>query len=187
MKKLEECTDIQFQKMLADYPKHGFNAFTPLIHAESNWALQTAYAILQNQADAKEVRNDSLVKWIRALNNSQDYGKLTRAYFSKIIRNKALDLLEKRKKEAAEKDKVPIGQDYDVENDELYEHQLKQLYHGLEQLKEPYRSMLRLELETDLTQAQIIQQLGLKYTESSITGVFRNCKNRLRTIIFKKS
>jgi RNA polymerase sigma factor (sigma-70 family) len=185
MKRLEACTLETFQAMLAAYPKNGLNVFTPLIHAESKWAFNIAYAILKKDADAEEVRNDSFVKWIRALNKSQDYGKLTRPFFKRIIENTSFDLLEKRKKEAAKSKNQPVETElYDVDNDILHENQLKKIYEGLEQLGAPCREMLLLNMKTKLSQAQIIQKLGLNYADASPSGIFRNCRNNLRAIIF---
>jgi RNA polymerase sigma factor (sigma-70 family) len=187
MKRLEECTSQRFQQMLADYPQNGFNAFTPLIHAESKWAFTTAYAILKNKEDAEDVRNDSLVKWIKTLNHTQDYGKLTRPFFYTIVQNTCFDWLEKRKKEAAKIEAAknnPETTEMDVQYEELHEHQLKQLYDGLKQLCERCRSMLLLELENQLSQSQILHQLNIEHAPTSVTGLFRNCRNRLRQIIF---
>jgi RNA polymerase sigma factor (sigma-70 family) len=189
MKRLEACTPQQFQQMLADYPQNGFNAFTPLIHAESKWAFTTAYAILKNKEDAEEMRNESLLKWIRALNHSKDAAKLTRAYLSQIVKNTCSDLLKKRKKEAEKSIAIINGgaaekEPYDVHCDELHEHHVKQLYDGIERLGEPCRSMMLLKLENELSQAEILEKLNIEHAPASVSGLFRNCRNRLHTLIF---
>ncbi|MEY4937582.1 MAG: hypothetical protein RIS64_3941 [Bacteroidota bacterium] len=186
MKKLEDFKLEQFQQMLDHYPINGFNAFTPLIHAESKWVFTTAYAILKNREDAEDVRNDSLVKWIQTLHQTQDYGKLTRPFLHTIIKNRCFDLFKKQKKVVDVKDVLEKEDGHNEEYalyGEIPDDKLKRIYDGVKKLCERCHSMLLLELETKLTQAQILQQLKIPHTPASISGLFRNCKNKLRKII----
>jgi DNA-directed RNA polymerase specialized sigma24 family protein len=183
----QQCTSEAFQKMLDNYPKKGLDAFTPLIIAERNWVFTTAYAMLKNKADAEEVRNESLVCWVRRLAVSKDYQKVNRAYLHTIVQNKVFDFFKKQKLkiEAYEPAIDDIRTETDTDTD-LWETKLDRINKGFDELPEPCKSMLLMNLNPNLTQRAIVQELNLNYAEAAITGVFRNCRNTLRAIIFEK-
>jgi RNA polymerase sigma factor (sigma-70 family) len=183
----QPCTSDEFEKMLADYPKKELNAFTPLILSESKWVFNLAYQMLQNGAEAEEVRNDSLVKWIRQLAVSKNYQNATRAYLHTTVKNTVFDLLKKQKLKIVEYEPVIHNTISSLEHEvRIGPEQFDQLNAGLDELEEPCRSMIEMELEDKMTQKAILETLKIQHTPASVSGHFRNCRDKLRGIIFKK-
>jgi RNA polymerase sigma-70 factor (ECF subfamily) len=151
-----------------------------LYHLYSKSMYNVAYRIVWDEDDASDVLQES---FISAFNNLDHYrGDATfGAWFKRIVINKSLNMLKRKKMEALPEDDrwdVPEEDAPDLEYDDLTVERVKR---AIEQLPEGYRSVLSLYLIEGYDHQEIGEILGV--SESTSKSQLNRAKNKLREFL----
>jgi RNA polymerase sigma-70 factor (ECF subfamily) len=141
------------------------------------------YRITGNEADAEDVLQEAFISAFRNLDSYRGDASFG-SWIKKIVINKAINVLKKRKWES-----MPDTDDLDVAADEPEQEYLPELgvekvKGAIEQLPDGYRSVLSLYLLEGYDHQEIGEIMGI--TESTSKSQLNRAKNKLKEILLKK-
>lgn len=121
---------------------------------ESHYRL--AYSYVKNPDDALDVIQESVCKAIQSAHTLKS-SEFIKTWYYRIIINTALDLLRKQKK------LIPVNDDTfaGLSSDESDPSEALDLYHALDRLPDPYRTVVVLRYFEDMTLEDIAEVTGL--------------------------
>lgn len=141
------------------------------------------YRITGNEADAEDVLQEAFISAFRNLESYRGDASFG-SWIKKIVINKAINLLKKRKLEA-----MPEDGEFDLpaeENDQEYMPELSvdKVKQTIQQLPDGYRSVLSLYLLEGYDHQEIGEIMGI--TESTSKSQLNRAKNKLKELLLKK-
>lgn len=141
------------------------------------------YRITGNEADAEDVLQEAFISAFRNLESYRGDASFG-SWIKKIVINKAINLLKKRKLEA-----MPDDGEFDVpaeETDQEYMPELSvdKVKQTIQQLPDGYRSVLSLYLLEGYDHQEIGEIMGI--TESTSKSQLNRAKNKLKELLLKK-
>jgi len=139
-----------------------------------------AYRILNNREDAEDILQEAFVDCFRNLNTFR-FESTFGAWLKKIIVNKCINQLKKKKIDLTLCENIPV----DIyEDDEEVTYDTTRIFKGIEMLPDGYRVILTLYLLEGYDHQEIAQILGI--TESTSKSQYSRAKDKLRNIILTK-
>jgi len=139
-----------------------------------------AYRILNNREDAEDILQEAFVDCFRSLNTFR-FESTFGAWLKKIIVNKCINQLKKKKIDLTLCENIPV----DIyEDDEEVTYDTTRIFKGIEMLPDGYRVILTLYLLEGYDHQEIAQILGI--TESTSKSQYSRAKDKLRNIILTK-
>lgn len=141
------------------------------------------YRITGNEEDAEDVLQEAFISAFRNLNSYRGDSSFG-SWVKKIVINKAINLLKKRKWEV-----MPENEEFDVPAAEpvpeyLPELQVETVRKAIVQLPDGYRSVLSLYLLEGYDHQEIAEIMGI--TESTSKSQLNRAKSKLRALLTKK-
>ncbi len=141
------------------------------------------YRITGSEADAEDVLQEAFISAFKSLQSYRGEASFG-SWIKKIVINKAINHVKKRKWEV-----MPEGEVFDVAADEpeqeyLPELSVEKVRHAIQQLPDGYRSVLSLYLMEGYDHQEIAEIM--KITESTSKSQLNRAKNRLRELLLKK-
>lgn len=141
------------------------------------------YRITGNEADAEDVLQESFISAFRNLDSYRGDASFG-SWIKKIVINKAINVLKKRKLET-----MPEGDDFDVpaeEDDAEYMPGLsvERVRGAIQQLPDGYRSVLSLYLLEGYDHQEIGEIMGI--TESTSKSQLNRAKGKLKELLMKR-
>ena len=137
------------------------------VNSNQNGLYAVCYQMLKNSLEAEEVVQDSFIKLWQAKENGS---KQTNAWLYQVARNQCLDILRRRQHEIK-------YQQYSLLNektiktayDELANSELStQISNAIEELKEPYKSLIVLRELSQLSYQQLADVLNLSISQVKV-------------------
>lgn len=141
------------------------------------------YRITGNEEDAEDVLQEAFVSAFKNLNNYRGDSSFG-SWVKKIVINKAINLLKKRKWEL-----MPENEEFDVpaeEPEQEYrpELQVETVRNAIMQLPDGYRSVLSMYLLEGYDHQEIAEIMGI--TESTSKSQLNRAKAKLRELLINK-
>jgi RNA polymerase sigma factor (sigma-70 family) len=141
------------------------------------------YRITGNEADAEDVLQESFISAFRNLDSYRGDASFG-SWIKKIVINKAINQLKKRKLEL-----IPENEDFDMPADEQSEEYMPELSvdkvrTAIQQLPDGYRSVLSLYLLEGYDHQEIGEIMGI--TESTSKSQLNRAKSKLKELLMKK-
>jgi RNA polymerase sigma factor (sigma-70 family) len=141
------------------------------------------YRITGNEADAEDVLQEAFISAFRNLDHYRGDATFG-SWIKKIVVNKAINVLKKRKWEV-----MPEDEEFDVPEDEPVQEylpalQVETVRKAIEQLPDGYRSVLSMYLLEGYDHQEIAEIMGI--TESTSKSQLNRAKNKLRELLQKK-
>jgi len=141
------------------------------------------YRITGNEADAEDVLQEAFISAFRNLESYRGDASFG-SWIKKIVINKAINQLKKRKMEL-----MPDNEDFDVPAEDAEEAYLPQLSvekvkGAIQQLPDGYRSVLSLYLLEGYDHQEIGEIMGI--TESTSKSQLNRAKNKLKELLLLK-
>ena len=137
------------------------------VNNNQNGLYAVCYQMLKNSLEAEEVVQDSFVKLWQAKENG---AKQSKAWLYQVARNHCLDILRRRQHEIKYQQhslleaKVTKSAYDELANTELS----KQISTAIEELKEPYKSLIVLRELSQLSYQQLADVLNLSITQVKV-------------------
>jgi RNA polymerase sigma factor (sigma-70 family) len=140
------------------------------------------YRIMNNQTDAEDLLQESFAEAFIKLESFR-YESAFGAWLKRIMVNKCINHLKKRKAELIYTDSLPEYNDDNASYSEIESAQLevKKIYQAMEQLPDGYRVIFSLYLLEGYDHSEIAQILGI--TESTSKSQFSRAKQKLKEIL----
>lgn len=140
------------------------------------------YRITRSEEDAEDVLQEAFISAFRNLESYRGDASFG-SWIKRIVVNKAINLLKKRKLEVMQDD-----DDFDIPMEEPEEEYLPELSVNkvrqcIESLPDGYRSVLSLYLIEGYDHQEIAEIMGI--TESTSKSQLNRAKNRLRELLLK--
>lgn len=156
------------------------SAFQRIYQLYSRSMYNVAYRIVGNEDDADDVLQES---FISAFNNLDHYrGDATfGAWLKRIVINKAINVLKRKKMEALPEDDRWDVPDESHEEPEYEELTVERVKKAIQQLPDGYRSVLSLYLLEGYDHQEIGEILGV--SESTSKSQLNRAKNKLRELL----
>ena len=156
-----------YQQLYQQYAKAMFN---------------TSLRIVNNRADAEDVLQEAFVDAFRSLNDF-NYRSSFGSWLKRIVVNKSIDVLRKRKvyfTELDEKTTEALVQDQEVDEEET-EWKLDQVKKAIAKLPDGYRTVLSLYLLEGYDHEEISEIAGI--THNTVRTQYIRAKQKLLNII----
>lgn len=137
------------------------------VNTNQNGLYAVCYQMLKNSLEAEEVVQDSFIKLWQAKENGT---KQTKAWLYRVAKNQCLDLLRRRQHEMKYQqyslldEKVARSACDELINAELSEH----ISLAIEELKEPYKSLIVLREISQLSYQQLADVLDLNVQQIKV-------------------
>ena len=141
------------------------------------------YRITGNEADAEDVLQESFISAFRNLESYRGDASFG-SWIKKIVVNKAINQLKKRKMEL-----MPENEEFDIPDEESIQEYMPELSVekvrvAIQQLPDGYRSVLSLYLLEGYDHQEIGEIMGI--TESTSKSQLNRAKNKLKEFLMKK-
>lgn len=178
---MERLTTHSADELVARCLQNDREAYRQLYKLYHRAMYNVGYRIVNNADEAKDVLQDS---FISAFNNLENYrGEASfGAWLKKIVVNKAINLIRKRRFE-----RLPESENWDVKDeqtaDELegFPFTVEKVRKAIEELPDGYRLVLSLYLLEGYDHSEIAEILGI--TESTSKSQFNRSKKKLKEIL----
>jgi RNA polymerase sigma factor (sigma-70 family) len=136
-----------------------------------------AYRILNNREDAEDIVQEAFVECFRNLGTFR-FESTFGAWLKKILVNKSINLIKKKKVDLMLTDKLPVEV---YEEDEEVTYDTGRIFKGIELLPDGYRVILTLYLLEGYDHSEISQILEI--SESTSKSQYSRAKEKLRNIL----
>ncbi|VAW34495.1 hypothetical protein MNBD_GAMMA01-445 [hydrothermal vent metagenome] len=137
------------------------------VNNNQNGLYAVCYQMLKNSLEAEEVVQDSFLKLWQAQKNGKKHNK---AWLYQVARNQCLDLIRKRQYEIKYQQHSLLNQQVsrsacdDLLNTELSQH----INAAIEELQEPYKSLIVLREISQLSYQQLADVLNLSVAQTKV-------------------
>jgi RNA polymerase sigma factor (sigma-70 family) len=163
--------------LIEDCRKGNRKAQFRLYNQYSKAMYNLAYRILNNREDAEDILQETFVDCFRNLDSFR-FESTFGAWLKKILVNKCLNLLKKKKIDLIFCDTLPAAV---FEEDEEVTFDTGKIFKGIEMLPNGYRIILTLYLIEGYDHSEISQILGI--SESTSKSQYLRSKEKLRNIL----
>lgn len=144
--------------------------------------LHKAYQILHDYALAEDAVSEAYLRIYKNIHKIEDpASNQTISFVVTILKNAALTMLEKEKKQPKETIEPFYSDNYDLEFDVLSRVTAEQIYHLMDQLQEEYRSILVLKFAHGFSSKEIAKVLNI--SENNVTVRLHRAKKKLGAIL----
>ena len=138
------------------------------------------YRMMNNQAEAEDLLQDSFIEAFTKLDTFR-YESTFGAWLKRIVVNKCINHLKKRRAELVYTESIPEGSlDNDAEIDTSHL-DVKRIHKAMETLPEGYRVVFSLYLLEGYDHSEIAQILGI--TESTSKSQFSRAKQKIKEVL----
>jgi len=137
------------------------------------------YRIMNNQAEAEDLLQDSFAEAFHRLESFR-YESAFGAWLKRIVVNKCINHLKKRRAELVYTENVPECHEDDDDSSNL-QLQVKRIHQAMEQLPDGYRVIFSLYLIEGYDHSEISQILGI--TESTSKSQFSRAKQKIKEML----
>lgn len=138
------------------------------------------YRMMNNQAEAEDLLQDSFIEAFMKLNTFR-YESAFGAWLKRIVVNKCINHLKKRRTQLVYTENIP---EINLDNDSNIEPELlkvKHIHKAMEALPEGYRVVFSLYLIEGYDHSEIAQILGI--TESTSKSQFSRAKHKIKEVL----
>lgn len=168
---------------LVERSKLGDAASYETIYRQYSKAMyNTSFRIVNNRADAEDVLQEAFVDAFRSLNDFH-YRSTFGAWLKKIVINKSINILRKRKMDLVELDQsnaYVLSDDERLDEQEL-QYKVEQVKKAIQKLADGYRTVLSLYLLEGYDHEEISEILGI--THNTVRTQYIRAKQKLLLII----
>ena len=136
-------------------------ALTDLLRAVEKDAYKTAYYLLGNEQDARDTTQEALIRVCRNLHKYETKA-MFRTWVQKIVTNLCIDLIRKRKEQVSIDQADLVLQAPDRVEGQVIQRETEQnVAAAMQQLGEPYRSVVILRYVNQFSYEEIAETLNL--------------------------
>lgn len=136
-----------------------------------------AFRILNNREDTEDILQEAFVECFRNIKSFR-FESTFGAWLKKIVVNKCINHIKKRKIDLAYYETLPVTI---YEEEENVEYETEKIFRGIEKLPDGYRIILTLYLLEGYDHTEISQILGI--SESTSKSQYSRAKEKLRTLL----
>jgi RNA polymerase sigma factor (sigma-70 family) len=157
-------------------------SYQELYQRYSKAMYNTSLRIVNNSTDAEDVLQEAFVDAFRSLNDFH-YRSTFGAWLKKIVINKSINVLRKRKVNLVEIDDSKAGElpsEAGIDENEIA-YQVQQVKKAIEKLPDGYRTVLSLYLLEGYDQEEISEIIGISH--NTVRTQYVRAKQKLLTII----
>ena len=175
---MEPQTRHIHSEIIARCLKGDRDAHFELYQLYSRSMYNVGYRIVNDEDEAKDVLQESFISAFRNLSRYRGDASFG-SWLKRIVVNKAINTIKRRKAERLEDEEVIEEQEVDVF--ENYDLQVEHVMKAISKLPDGYRAVLSLYLLEGYDHAEIAQILGI--SESTSKSQFNRSKKKLKEIL----
>lgn len=178
-----ELTATMVRDELVERCKLGDSASYETLYRQYAKAMyNTSLRIVNNSADAEDVLQEAFVDAFRSLNDF-NYRSTFGAWLKKIVINKSINILRKRKMDLVELDQTNAFAltDDDGPDEQELQFKVEQVKKAIQKLADGYRTVLSLYLLEGYDQEEISEILGI--THNTVRTQYVRAKQKLLLIL----
>ncbi len=157
-------------------------SFETLYHRYAKAMYNTSLRIVNNEADAEDVLQESFMAAFRL--EHFDYSSSFGAWLKRIVINKSIDVLRKRKVVVFEPDENIDAADEEPVREDDIPMKIERIRKGISQLPNGYRTVLSLHLVEGYDYDEIAGILGI--TATTVRTQFHRARQKLLNLLKKE-
>ena len=178
-----ELTATMVRDELVERCKLGDNAgYETLYRKYAKAMYNTSLRIVNNTAEAEDVLQEAFLDAFRSLNDF-NYNSTFGAWLKRIVINKSINILRKRKMHLVELEQTnayALKEDETLDEQEL-QYKVEQVKRAIQKLADGYRTVLSLYLLEGYDQEEISEILGI--THNTVRTQYMRAKQKLLLIL----
>jgi RNA polymerase sigma factor (sigma-70 family) len=158
-------------------------SYSQLYHKYAKAMYNTSLRIVNNVGDAEDVLQDAFVDAFKHLNDFR-YNSTFGAWLKRIVINKSISLLRKRKMQWVDVELANISEQQANEesiDEEGFAYKVEEVRRAIQQLPDGYRTVVNLYLMEEIPQEEIGNMLGISH--NTVRTQYHRAKQKLLTIL----
>jgi RNA polymerase sigma factor (sigma-70 family) len=158
-------------------------SYSQLYHKYAKAMYNTSLRIVNNVGDAEDVIQDAFVDAFKHLNDFR-YNSTFGAWLKRIVINKSITLLRKKKMQLVDVELANISEsraDEESIDEDAFEYKVEEVRKAIQQLPDGYRTVVNLYLMEEIPQEEIGNMLGISH--NTVRTQYHRAKQKLLTIL----
>ncbi len=174
---------IQYDELVEKCKQGDALSYSQLYNKYAKAMYNTSLRILNNVGDAEDVLQEAFTDAFRHLNDFR-YNSSFGAWLKRIVINKSISLLRKRKMQWVDVELANISEsrtDDVTIDEEAFEFKVEEVRRAIQQLPDGYRTVVNLYLMEEIPQEEIGNMLGISH--NTVRTQYHRAKQKLLTIL----
>jgi len=174
---LELTAPLYYDELVAKCKQGDVQSYNALYRRYATAMFNTSLRIVNNSADAEDVLQEAFVAAFRL--DSFDYSSTFGAWLKRIVINKSIDVLRRRKLTVIDIDNASVDgiQDDELPDEENIKLKVDEIKKAIIKLPSGYRTVLSLFLFEDYSYSEIATTLNI--TESTVRTQYHRARHKL--------
>jgi RNA polymerase sigma factor (sigma-70 family) len=179
---LELTVDIQYDELVERCKQGDSLGYSQLYNKYAKAMFNTSLRILNNVGDAEDVLQEAFVDAFRHINDFR-YKSSFGAWLKRIVINKSISLLRKKKIHLVDIDSSPQADksEEDRVDEEAFAFKVEEVRKAIQKLPDGYRAVVSLYLMEEIPQEEIGKMLGISH--NTVRTQYHRAKQKLLTIL----
>ncbi|MFT3936093.1 MAG: RNA polymerase sigma factor [Chitinophagaceae bacterium] len=156
--------------------------YSELYHKYAKAMFNTSLRIVNNVGDAEDVLQDAFVDAFKHLNDFR-YNSTFGAWLKRIVINKSISLLRKKKLNLVDIESTQVADtsDYESVDETAFQYRVDEVRNAIQKLPDGYRAVVSLYLLEEIPQEEIGKMLGISH--NTVRTQFHRAKQKLLNIL----
>lgn len=174
---MELTQPLFYDELVAKCKQGDVQSYNALYRRYASAMFNTSLRIVNNSADAEDVLQDAFVAAFRL--DNFDYSSTFGAWLKRIVINKSIDVLRRRKLNVVDIDNTAVDgiQEDELPDEENIKLKVEEIKKAIIKLPSGYRTVLSLFLFEDYSYSEIATTL--KITESTVRTQYHRARQKL--------
>jgi RNA polymerase sigma factor (sigma-70 family) len=179
---LELTANIEYDELVERCKLGDQLSYSQLYNKYARAMFNTSLRIVNNVGDAEDVLQDSFVDAFRHLNDFK-YKSSFGAWLKRIVINKSITLLRKKKIQMVDIETTQVADrgDLDSVDEEAFQYKVDEVRKAIQQLPDGYRAVVSLYLMEEIPQEEIGNMLGISH--NTVRTQYHRAKQKLMSIL----
>jgi RNA polymerase sigma factor (sigma-70 family) len=179
---LEGTATIAYDELVERCKQGDSLSFSQLYNKYARAMFNTSLRIVNNVGDAEDILQDSFVDAFRHLDDFR-YKSTFGAWLKRIVINKSITLLRRKKMKLVDIDATPVADhgDADSVDEAAFQYKVEEVRKAIQQLPDGYRAVVSLYLLEEIPQEEIGVMLGISH--NTVRTQYHRAKHKLLNIL----
>lgn len=179
---MELTAPIQYDELVERCKQGDSLSYSELYNKYAKAMYNTSLRIVNNVGDAEDVLQDAFVDAFKHLKDFQ-YNSTFGAWLKRIVINKSITLLRKRKLQLVDIESTQVADrsDYESVDETAFQYRVNEVRNAIQRLPDGYRTVVSLYLLEEIPQEEIGKMLGISH--NTVRTQYHRAKQKLTAIL----
>ncbi len=179
---MELTAQIEYDELVERCKQGDSLSYSQLYSKYAKAMFNTSLRIVNNVSDAEDILQDAFVDAFRHLNDFK-YKSSFGAWLKRIVINKSISLLRKKKMQWIDIESTQVADTGDAENidEEDFAFKVEEVRKAIQLLPDGYRAVVSLYLLEEIPQEEIGKMLGISH--NTVRTQYHRAKQKIMSIL----